>query len=315
MEAAEHSSFDVNAIDETGLTAMEKAIEELGEDDYIVKAFLDCGFSLPHRAILHAALSCALDEINASKVDLVLSRGADLTAIDEDGLNVLHLSAQHGSLAAVQRILREPGAQDLVRNRDNEGKTPLHWAAVTGRTKLLETLIEAGADLDARDLYGVPAVGLAIEMGSSECVTHLLHKGAEIWLQEGSWSGSTILNFAIFADPEDPKSMLSFLLSADLDEEEQPRFARFHDEAVLNAQDQQNGDTVLHRAAACGDCEGVFSLVRAGASLDVTNSQGRVPFEEAERKRNLLIESTDIEGILLRQRLDRVLQYLTPPAE
>ncbi|KAI9779802.1 MAG: hypothetical protein M1816_003338 [Peltula sp. TS41687] len=315
LGAADHSSFDVNAIDETGLTAMEVAIEEPGEDDHIVKAFLDCGFSLPYRAILHAALSCALDEINASKVDLVLSCGAILTAVDKDGLNVLHLSAQHGSLAAVRRILREPGAQDLVQSRDNEGKTPLHWAAATGRTKILEVLIEAGADLEARDLYSVPAVGLAIEMGSSECATHLLHKDAEIWLQEGPWSRSTILNFAVSADLEDPKSMLSFLLSADLNEEERPRFARFHDQAVLNAQDQRNGNTVLHRAAACGDFEGVFSLVRAGASLDVRNSQGRVPLQEAERERNLLIIPTDIEGILLRQRLDRVLQYLTPPAE
>jgi len=310
LKAAKEQGIDPNALNDDGLTAIEVALEEPGEDSYLIKAFLDNGFSLPDRAVLHAVVASSRNELNNSNLDITLVLGAKLEILNEDGLNALHFSAQCGALAAAKRILQVQGADSLGRQRDNDGKTPLHWSASTDYCKVLELLISHGAELDVEDDDGVSALGLAIDRGSTECIIYLLRKGAQIMLQQGPWAGSSILIFAISKDPEDSKSMLSFLLSGNVDEDEPRKFPQFHVPEVLDARDTSNGDTVLHRAAAAGDYEGVFSLLRAGASPSLRNLAGHTPWEGARLRLESFPASVTFKDILLRQRLETVLSHM-----
>jgi len=310
LKAAKERRMDPNSLNDDGLTAIEVALEEPGEDGYLIKAFLDNGFSLPDRAVLYAVVASSRNELNSSTLDMVLALGARLEVLNEDGLNALHFSAQYGALAAAKRILQVQGADSLVRQRDNDGKTPLHWSASTDHCKILELLISHGAELDVQDNDGVSALGLAIERGSTECIVYLLQNGAQIMLQQGPWAGSSILIFAVSKDPEDSKSMLSFLLSGNIDEDEPRKFSQFHVPEVLDARDTSNGDTVLHRAAAAGDYEGVFSLLRAGASPSPRNLAERTPWEGARLRLESFSAPVTFKDILLRQHLETVLSHM-----
>ena len=44
-----------------------------------------------------------------------------------------------------------------VNATDNENGTPLHWAALNGRTEIVDLLIAAGANADLESRLGTPA--------------------------------------------------------------------------------------------------------------------------------------------------------------
>jgi ankyrin repeat protein len=60
----------------------------------------------------------------------------------------IHDTAEAGDLAKVRQLL-EQGAD--VNTRDELQLTPLHWAAIYGKTEVAKLLIEKGADVNARD--------------------------------------------------------------------------------------------------------------------------------------------------------------------
>merc|ERR1712139_677059 len=59
------------------------------------------------------------------------------------------------------------GKGDLLLEVDNEGRTPLHWAAAYDNASCLEEYIKLGADQLAEDKDGMTAVGIARKEGQS----------------------------------------------------------------------------------------------------------------------------------------------------
>lgn len=280
--AAKLAGLDPDCKDADGQTAFQRSIQEPGEDDYIVEAFLKNGFSLPFNALKLAVDSCDLNEENASKVELVLKSKASLNSIQPDGRNVLHQCAMAGSARAACIVLNQPEGACFLNARDNDGETPL-FSTIDGQQGIATTkvLIEAGADINALNPEKKPALGSAISMRSTEVASYLLEQNADIWLHEGDWKGCSILVFAVDRDLDSSNPMLPFLLSTDIvdddddddddmdDHTDKHRFPQLHDSAVLDAIAVEHGNTVLHRAARVGDYVGVFSLIPAGASAEI----------------------------------------------
>jgi len=73
---------------------------------------------------------------------------------DEWGRLPLHYAALEGELGEVRDLL----ATTDVNIVDNEGWTPLHFAASVGRTDTVELLLDHGADVDAVTKKGMPAI-------------------------------------------------------------------------------------------------------------------------------------------------------------
>jgi len=63
----------------------------------------------------------------------------------------LFVAARNGDLIKVQTLL-ENGADPNA--KDNAGHTPLHWAAHLGHVEIVELLLERGANPNAEDNYG-----------------------------------------------------------------------------------------------------------------------------------------------------------------
>ncbi|MFY9611013.1 MAG: ankyrin repeat domain-containing protein [Blastocatellia bacterium] len=130
-----------------------------------VAVLLDAGARLQDRmkvlgTILTSPLSFATFEDDAALVDYLIGRGADPNELDSDRISVLG-SAAIGNHAATVDVLLKRGAK--VNHVDNLGMTPLLYAASIdyGDTVVLEKLIAAGADLNAKTKEGLTALDLA----------------------------------------------------------------------------------------------------------------------------------------------------------
>jgi hypothetical protein len=79
-----------------------------------------------------------------------------------DRIQAFFSEVERGDLDMVRAMVS--AAPTLARARDNTGATALHVAAVNGRRAVVEVLLAAGAELNARDdEFGATPAGWAIE--------------------------------------------------------------------------------------------------------------------------------------------------------
>jgi hypothetical protein len=81
---------------------------------------------------------------------------------DVSELQRLMDAAKRGALDEVKDlVLKHP---KLVHERDEEGATALHYAALGGHRDIVQSLVQQGADINARDTcFGATPAGWAIE--------------------------------------------------------------------------------------------------------------------------------------------------------
>ena len=85
----------------------------------------------------------------------------------------VHTAAKDGRLAELEQLLA--ANPELVHVRDDEGRTPLHWAASGGHKEVAELVLSKGADPYVKDDAGQTPLSLAVKGG---------HKGVEGLLRE-----------------------------------------------------------------------------------------------------------------------------------
>ncbi|NBB89666.1 MAG: hypothetical protein GVY23_00500 [Spirochaetes bacterium] len=100
----------------------------------------------------------------------------------------LHWAAQHGHVEVVQTLI-DNGAN--VNSRDVFGRTPLHLAV--GHPAIIALLLEAGANVDARDSLSNTPLHRAVP--SIESVDALISAGADVRAE--NTSGNTALDIAM----------------------------------------------------------------------------------------------------------------------
>ena len=91
---------------------------------------------------LHNAAALPDAEKRASLADLLLSHRADVSRTDNDGYTPLHWAAACGAAELVTRLL---SAGAPITARSNAGETPLHRASRLGRVDVALRLLAAGA--------------------------------------------------------------------------------------------------------------------------------------------------------------------------
>ena len=124
-----------------------------------------------------ALISCAAHG-NAAGAAQALQDGADMEARDENGLTPLMWAAQQMN-SAVVALLLERGANPRV--RDNSGWTALHCAASTGSVEGLEKLLNVcGDDVNAVNNDGETPLLVAIRMHREDVARVLVSARADI---------------------------------------------------------------------------------------------------------------------------------------
>lgn len=125
-------------------------------------------------------------------VRLLLDRGADPNSANKYGNTALAKAALTNNMEAV-RLLLERGANPNAKSK-TEDETALMWAAEKRFTDIVEALLGAGADLNAKSAKGKTALMVAVQYGSLETVQALLRRGAKV--DDEDAVAKTVLNYA-----------------------------------------------------------------------------------------------------------------------
>ena len=126
--------------------------------------FLDVkGIDLEQRSPVTGltALLLAAETGHLSIVELLLNRGADIDATDEQGRTALFLATERGHVDIVSLLL-EKGCDTEVTD-DLHGQTPLLRCASSGYTDMCAVLLDHGADPFYQDMEGRTAHDLALD--------------------------------------------------------------------------------------------------------------------------------------------------------
>ncbi|XP_052772405.1 fibronectin type 3 and ankyrin repeat domains 1 protein-like isoform X2 [Mya arenaria] len=118
-----------------------------------------------------------------SSVELLLKYGADVHLKNDAGKTALMLACYSGQLDSI-KVLRANGAR--YNDFDRGGSAPIHWAVDGGNVKLLDWMIQDGADVNLRDLNcgWTPLIRCASVSGHRDIGLSLLQAGADINAQD-----------------------------------------------------------------------------------------------------------------------------------
>lgn len=225
-----------------------------------------------------------------------LAEGASLTARTDDrnGNTALHLAARHGHAPAVAFLLDRNAPVD---GRSKDGWTPLMQASFAGHGTIIQQLIKAGADIEAREpRHGNSPLIIAAGIPRNlDAVTELLASGASV--DARAKDGRTPL---LAAARRGLTPVIDLLLSEKPDVE-----ARAADgntaliliaytgrtralRALLRAGADPNkraadGVSALTRAALSGDRAAVAALLAAKADPNGLGREGRPALHQAAK--------------------------------
>jgi len=204
----------------------------------------------------------------------LLRKGADLNKKDCKGRNVLHNLAadKHCNWGSyvIETLLKEDIAIDGPQGQDNTQRSPLHWAASTGKKELCGMLLTRPrlprANINAVEMKEKTPLHLAVAHGRDDIVELLINYGANVKARsDGGW---TPLHNAC---QQGSVKVVKMLLAAG---------------AEINAR-VLNGNTPLHEAALAGHLEIVQCfLERRDCKRAARDRFGITPFIRAAQKKH-----------------------------
>lgn len=198
-----------------------------------------------------------------AKVELLLTRGADVAASTDLGLGAVHVASYYDRAWPSLGLLLDAGAG--AERPTNLGLLPVYLAAISGRLDSVELLVARGASID-RWSVGSSAPDpllVAVKRGDQALVDYLLAA------RRGRRWGHTEEGFSplVLAVQARSSELVGRLLAAGADPADADR----------------EGETALHWAVMVdpGHDDIVGRLVAAGADLEGRNAYGRVAAETA----------------------------------
>jgi ankyrin repeat protein len=168
---------DVNAPQIDGMTALHWATyqDDVETAELLVRAGANVKAANRYGV---TPLSLACTNGNDTAVELLLKAGADPNAALPGGETPLMTAARVGALGSVKALLAR-GA-DVHATDDRRGQDALMWAAAEGHAKVVDMLVEVGADVRARLASGFTPLLFAVREGRTDVVRVLLKAGADV---------------------------------------------------------------------------------------------------------------------------------------
>lgn len=212
---------------------------------------------------------------NYSPLRLALTMGGDvsdwiitsktISAADGSGNTALHYAAEWELGTAVQTLI-EKGADANAKNAN--GETPLLSAVKTNNTAIIDLLIKNGASINERDNLGSTALHIAVRWDSQTAASDLIQKGIEIDAQ--NTAGVTPLAEAALTGKRDMALML------------------INKGADPNSTDAE-GRSILINAVRGQNAELVSLMLDSGANPGIQEMDGRNASHEAVLTENVAI--------------------------
>jgi len=211
------------------IDAIEK--QNIGEIKKLISEGADVNYQQDVEGEKQTPLICASDGGTPEIVDILLKAGANpnKTGPVRRDTPLMYVAYNKTHAIAIAELLLAAGANP--NQTGSEGLTALIWAVTESRTELVERLLKAGADINARGIY--TALHAAVQFSTKEMVTLLLKNNAN--LNRLDAAGNTPLDYAY---REKNTEMVEFLLAkgakiaeeADGDDDEYDDYEEYDDE-------------------------------------------------------------------------------------
>ena len=101
----------------------------------------------------NTALHIAIEKKHLKTVQVLLTHGADPEITNKQGMTSLHLASKLGDEEIIDSLF-ENRANPHAKNEKDNMRTPLHYAAVNDRGRIIFSLLAQGAYANAQDALG-----------------------------------------------------------------------------------------------------------------------------------------------------------------
>jgi ankyrin repeat protein len=197
----------------------------------------------------------------------------DVNQRSADGTTALHWAVYNSDVVLLDRLLAA-GANPNARNDYNS--TPLVEAAVIGNAQIIRKLLKTGADVESANADGQTALMVIARSNNVEAAKVLLGAGANVNARE-TWRGQTALMWAAAQSQPD---MVRLLVSHRAEVNARSSLTNFERQITAEPRMQQRppgGLTPLLYAARSGCLGCAEALVRGGADINMPDPDGVTP--------------------------------------
>lgn len=270
----------------------------------------DVTMQFGYRAIMNAAIKHGVSPLHLAHnsletMQLLIQRGADVTARNNNNLTPLHLASARGRTKSMELLIQH-GAD--VNARDKENSTPLHlamtddfvWLGFMKKTRVeaVEVLLQCGADVNARNNSNSTPLHLASSLWGTTSMERLIQHGADVNASDKDNSTplhlvamhrSTSISFDLTGETGFEAAGMLLQHGAEVNVRNNadltpldlvsPRGeTEFMELLIENGADVNSRDkehfTSLHKASFCGQAEAMLLLIRHGADVNAKDRRG-----------------------------------------
>ena len=192
---------------------------------------------------------------NLLLVRSLIDQGENLRSRANDGKTALHYASLEPSQGLdMMRLLLNAEDKAIMNLGDDNGQTPLHYAAEKDFTDGIQLMVDRGVDTDITDNNGFSSYLWAVVAGQRGATNKLLTLGVDV--NSTSADGKSALGWA---------ASLGYSSIAEL---------LVHNGAVVMSMTRNTQMVPLEEAAACGDFLTVQLLLRWGADPNYRDRDG-----------------------------------------
>ena len=193
-----HKLANLNLFEES-LSILDIIINDLTKFEFI--SFINqknkSGFTALHYACYNG---------NIKLIKLLINYGADINAVNNNGLNVLHLSAQGNQSTPLYYFIHKYKMN--INTTDKLGNTSLHWACFYNNDKALNYLLLCDKiNINIRNKNGFTPLHFSVLGRNIKAIKKLIMSGADISIKNNN--NETCLYLAIKKNYKDIKDALT----------------------------------------------------------------------------------------------------------